>query len=72
MDRYKLYITTAMTNSSRLIIRKFSLQINQIRRMSNFLCFVMNGLNEFIDEIARLVEDGERQYGVANATYTEY
>ena len=40
--------------------------------MPNFLCFVMNGLNEFIDEIARLVEDGERQYGVANATYTEY
>ena len=32
----------------------------------------MNGLNEFVDETIRLVEDAERQYGVANATYTEY
>lgn len=32
----------------------------------------MDGLNEFMDEIARLVEDGDRQYGVANASYTEY
>ena len=30
------------------------------------------GLNDFIDGIARLVEDGERQYGVANVGYTEY
>lgn len=32
----------------------------------------MDGLNEFMDEITRLVEDGDRQYGVANASYTEY
>lgn len=32
----------------------------------------MDGLNEFMDEILRLVEDGDRQYGVANASYTEY
>ena len=32
----------------------------------------MNGLNEFMDEITKLVEDGERHYGVANASYTEY
>jgi len=32
----------------------------------------MDGLYVFTDEIARLVEDGDRQYGVANASYTEY
>ena len=32
----------------------------------------MNGLTEFIDDVARLVENGERQYGIANANYTEY
>ena len=32
----------------------------------------MDGLGEFMDEIARLVEDGDRQYGVANARFTEY
>ena len=32
----------------------------------------MNGLDDFIDEITKLVEDGERQYGVANANYAEY
>ena len=32
----------------------------------------MNGLSEFIDDVARLVENGERQYGIANASYTEY
>lgn len=32
----------------------------------------MNGLNVFLDEIIRLIDDGERQYGVANAGYTDY
>ena len=32
----------------------------------------MDGLGEFMDEIARLVEDGDRQCGVANARFTEY
>jgi len=27
---------------------------------------------EFFDEITKLVEEGERQYGVANLDYTEY
>ena len=32
----------------------------------------MDGLGEFMDEIARLVEDGDRQCGVANTRFTEY
>lgn len=32
----------------------------------------MEGLSEFMDEITRIVEDGDRQYGVANARFTEY
>ena len=29
-------------------------------------------VTEFFDEITKLVEEGERQYGVANLGYTEY
>lgn len=32
----------------------------------------MNGITEFMDDIVRLVEEGERQHGIANASYIEY
>ena len=33
---------------------------------------MMDGLSSFFDDILRLIEGAERQYGVANINYTEY
>ena len=30
------------------------------------------GLTEFFDEVLRIIDGAERQYGIANRSYTEY
>ena len=32
----------------------------------------LTGLSEFFDEITRLIDGAERQYGIANRSYADY